>query len=77
MIKTRMIKGQTAFYETTTGVTLKDIRSVGFLSYTDIIVTVIYKDSVPYIYLPFRDGNPLVSLQTAIERMELNVLKVS
>jgi len=77
MLKTRRIKGELAFYESTTGVTLNSIKSVAFTGYPEIIVTVVYKDGVPHVFLPFRDGNPLVSLQTAIERMDLIITKVA
>jgi len=77
VIRTRMIKGQTVFYESATGVNFTSIKSVSFQGYPDLLVTVVYKDGVPHVFLPFREGNPLVSLQTAIERMDLIITKVA
>lgn len=77
MLKTRQIKGQLKFYESTTGITQENIKSVSFNGFPDVVVTLVYKDGVPFVFLPMRDGNPLVSLQYAIERAELSITRVA
>jgi len=77
MIRVRTLNGKKVFYESTTGVVLDSIKAVGFTGYPEIIVTIVYKDGVPSVYLPFKAGNPLVTLQTAIENMELIITKVA
>ena len=77
MIRTRMIKGKLAFYDSTTGVTLSSIKSVSFTGYPDMLVSTVTKDGEIYVYLPMREGNPLVKLEDAINRMDLIVNKVA
>jgi hypothetical protein len=77
MVRTRVIKGKLAFYDTLTGTTLTSIKSVGFVGYPDIVVSTVVKDGEIYVYIPFRDGNPLVKLDYAINNMDLIVNKVA
>jgi len=77
MLKTRMISGKTVFYETTSGVNITSIKSVSFDSLEDVVVTVVYKDGVPYIHLPMRDNMPLVKLEDAVNKMGLIITKVA
>jgi len=81
MIRTRMTtdkngKESSVFYETTTGATLKQINAVTILIVPNAVITVVYKASVPYIYLPHRDM-ALVSLKDAIEKHSLIIDLVS
>jgi len=77
MLKTRMISGKTVFYETTSGVNITSIKSVSFDSLEDVVVTVVYKDGVPFVYLPMRDNTPLVKLEDAVNKMGLIITKVA
>lgn len=80
MIRTRLINNgkQTSrvFYETTTGATITSIRSVAIHGIPDTIITVVWKEGVPYIHLPHKDA-VLVSLRDAIEVYELMIEKVA
>lgn len=77
MIRTRMIRGKLAFYDSLTGVVLTSIKSVSFTGYPDMIVSTVTKDGEIFIYLPMRQGNPLVKLEDVINRMDLIVNKVA
>ena len=77
MIKTRSIKGTRVFYDSLTGVTLNSIKAVSIAGVQDTIVTVVNKDNELWIYLPQREGVPLVKLVDAVERMDLIITKVA
>ena len=77
MIRTRVIKGKLAFYESLTGVVLTNIKCVSFTGYPDMLVSTVTKDGEIYVYLPMREGNPLVKLEDVINRMDLIVNKVA
>lgn len=72
-----MIKGKLAFYESTTGATLTSIKSVSFSGYPDVVVSTVVKDNELHIFLPMREGNPLVKLDYAINNMDLMINKVA
>lgn len=77
MLKTRTLNGERVFYESTTGVVLKNIKSVSILGVPDAVITVVYKDGVAWVHLPHRENTPLVKLTEAIEKMELQITKVA
>lgn len=77
MIKTRTLNGVLAFYETSTGINLGTIKSVSIKGVDDTVITVVYKDSVPYIHLPQRDNTPLVKLSDAVSKMDMIITKVA
>jgi hypothetical protein len=80
MIRTRLINNgkQTSrvFYDTNTGATITSLRSVTIHGVDDTIVTVVWKEGVPYIHLPHKDA-VLVSLHDAIEVYNLVIEKVA
>lgn len=80
MLKTRLKSStngtSTIFYETTNGQTVVNIRSVKLSVVPDSLITVVYQDGVPHIYLPHKDM-AFVTLKSAIENYNLEIYKVS
>lgn len=81
MIRTRIVKNKagvdsSVFYDTSTGGVVTNLRAVSISVVPGAVITVVYKDKIPYIYLPHKDMM-LVSLKDAIEIYELQISKVS
>lgn len=76
MLKTRLKGNTTIFYETTNGQTVTNIRSVKLSVVPDSLITVVYQEGIPHIYLPHKDM-AFVTLKTAIENYNLEIYKVS
>jgi len=71
MLKTRIISGKQSFYDSVTGQTLTNIRSVSFDSKPGIISTVITKEGVYYAYFPDKNGKvKLTNLESLINSGE-------
>ena len=52
MLKTRIISGKQSFYDSVTGQTLTNIRSVSFVGVPDSVFTIVYKEGVMYTFVP-------------------------
>lgn len=76
MLKTRLKGTTTIFYETINGQTVTNIRSVKLSVVPDSLITVVYQEGVPHIYLPHKDM-AFVTLKSAIENYNLEIYKVS
>jgi len=72
MLKTRIISGKQSFYDSVTGQTLKNIKSVSFTNTEATVVTVVYKDSIPWIYVPSLNMK-LYKLEDVVGKMEFQV----
>lgn len=80
MLKTRLKSStngtSTIFYESTNGQTVTSVRSVKLSVVPDSLITVVYQDGTPYIYLAHKDM-AFVTLKSAIEDYNLEIYKVS
>lgn len=72
MLKTRIISGKQSFYDSVTGQTLTNIKSVSFTNTEATVVTVVYKDSIPWIYVPSLNMK-LYKLEDVVGKMEFQV----
>jgi len=69
MLKTRIISGKQSFYDSVTGQTLTNIKSVSFVGVEATVVTIVYKDKVPYVFVPQRNMK-LYKLEDVVGKME-------
>lgn len=76
MLKTRIISGKQSFYDSVTGQTLTNIRSVSFVGVEATVVTVVYKDKIPYVFVP-QLNMKLYKLEDVVGKMEYQLEVVS
>lgn len=69
MLKTRIISGKQSFYDSVTGQTLTNIRSVSFVGVEATVVTIVYKDKIPYVFVP-QLNMKLYKLEDVVGKME-------
>lgn len=72
MLKSRTISGKQSFYDSVTGRTLTNIKSVSFTNTQATVVTVVYKDSVPFVYVPSLNMK-LYKLEDVVDKMGFQV----
>jgi hypothetical protein len=76
MLKTRNINGKQSFYDSVTGQVQTNIRSVKFLGVADTIVSIVYKDNIPHVFVP-QLNLKLYKLEDVVGKMEYMVERVA
>lgn len=76
MLKTRIISGKQSFYDSVTGQTLTNIISVSFVGVEATVVTVVYKDKIPYVFVP-QLNMKLYKLEDVVGKMEYQLEMVA
>ena len=72
MLKSRTISGKQSFYDSVTGRTLTNIKSVSFTNTQATVVTVVYKDSIAWVYVPSLSMK-LYKLEDVVDKMGFQV----